>query len=506
MGGTQVCGALLALSLFGCDGATGPSPSQPDPTELWIYATGLLMEPGDTIAFGVTAWDDGTQQLYTYPPGADSPWNSGYRIRWSSSDSSVAVVKLPGKLVAWGPGRAQIWVEVGERRDSATVLVGPVSGLEELRYAAVGAGGQMTCGLSVEGSVYCWGLDFGGVLGRGRVRMFTAAAAPDAVSGGHRFASVAVGYAHVCALTGGGEAFCWGLSTYGALGDGNDYSAPETAFPSGRGTPERVKTNIRFTALVAGYQSTCGLDPTGNAYCWGWNVGGQLGTGSFGAAARATEPSPVSQSPWFVSLAAGLTHVCGLTPGGMAYCWGSNHRGQLGNPSAADQCTSGACATTPVPVEGSIVFASLAAGALHTCGVTPAGAIYCWGLLDSIYRTPRPIAGAPPLRSLSAGAAHTCGLTELGEAYCWGENLYGQLGNGESNGWDYIALPQRVLTGTSFTMLSARSAHTCGVAADASVYCWGSNDHGQLGNGEVNPMYAPLISINPVPIRVIGVP
>jgi alpha-tubulin suppressor-like RCC1 family protein len=83
--------------------------------------------------------------------------------------------------------------------------------------------------------------------------------------------------------------------------------------------------------------------------------------------------------------------------------------------------------------------------------------------------------------SLAAGGAHTCGLTAAGAAYCWGSNSNGQLGNGTIGGMNIAGAP--VSGGITFVSLSAGGAHTCGVTPDGAIYCWGANASGQLGDG-----------------------
>ncbi|MHB2034510.1 MAG: Ig-like domain-containing protein, partial [Gemmatimonadaceae bacterium] len=106
-------------------------------------------------------------------------------------------------------------------------------------------------------------------------------------------------------------------------------------------------------AVTAGFSHTCGLVAGGVAYCWGSNARGQLGVDS---TAQSVFPQPVSGGFTFASLALGFSHSCGLTAAGAAYCWGDNESGELGNT------TSGTSSSTPVPVAGGLSFAMLSAG------------------------------------------------------------------------------------------------------------------------------------------------
>lgn len=486
---------FLASAFAGCGDATGPPDSPAVPDELWIYATGLVMDPGDTVTLGVTAWDDLAQQYYRAPRTLGWMWNVSYSLRWWSSDSSVAIVDRRGRVAALGPGRTVVWSAVGERMDSATIFVRPTPGPGDLRFREVHAGGWVTCGLTDDGSAYCWGWGLHGALGIGRARHFTGAAIPVRVTGGHRFSALAVGSGHACGLTGDGRAYCWGSDWYGELGVGRQMS--DLTPIQGEGQPIPVDTNVRFAAIAAGGSSTCALDAVGTPYCWGWNHRGQVGTGSFSQTVGVTRPQPVASSPSFSTLVSGVFHYCGLTSLGDAYCWGENGRGELGNGLRAS-------APSPVPVLGGLSFLALAAGR-ESCGLTGDGSVYCWGLVgDLVATSPRLLAGAPRFAAITSGLA-ACGLTPSGEAFCWGENEGGALGNGVSD-WKYAASPQRVALAEPFVQISAGGTHTCGVTAGGEAYCWGSNSHGQLGNGQIQAWNAMFVSVSAVPSRVLGVP
>jgi len=134
----------------------------------------------------------------------------------------------------------------------------------------------------------------------------------------------------------------------------------------------------------------------------------------------------------FATVSAGVDHTCGVTTAGAAYCWGNNGYGQLGDGTTTDR-------TSPEAVQGGLGFASVRLGAFYSCGVTTAGAAYCWGdnstgqLGDgtTTSRTsPVAVTGGLSFAAVSAGLGHTCGVTTAGAAYCWGYNAFGQLGDG----------------------------------------------------------------------------
>jgi len=197
---------------------------------------------------------------------------------------------------------------------------------------ATGALGSHACGLTAAGIAYCWGANDSGQLGD---NTNTARPLPAAVSmpAGVTFTSLGVGSQHNCGLTAADEVWCWGDNEQGGqLGDGTteDRRVPaQVVMPAG----------VPFASIDAGYYNTCALAVGGIAYCWGRNVFGEVGDGS--TASQQLAPVPVAMPPGvtFASVVTGWNHSCGLSPEGQAWCWGINSRGQLGDGTTIDRST-----------------------------------------------------------------------------------------------------------------------------------------------------------------------
>ncbi len=169
----------------------------------------------------------------------------------------------------------------------------------------------------------------------------------------------------------------------------------------------------------------------------------------------------------------GDLHSCGLTPAGAAYCWGANITRQLGNGTSTSR-------SRPVAVSGGLLFSSVSAGRNHTCGLTLSGAAYCWG---GIYAsTPQAIGGGLAFTRIAVGENSNCAITTAGAAYCWGANFYGQLG--DSTIVDRVD-PTAVAGGLVFSEIAVGAFHACGIAGGGIVHCWGDNGYGRLGDGTV---------------------
>ncbi|UCF19224.1 MAG: chromosome condensation regulator RCC1 [Gemmatimonadota bacterium] len=300
---------------------------------------------------------------------------------------------------------------------------------------------------------------------------------------GPAFTSVIVGENHSCALAEDGIAFCWGFNISGQLGDGANVN---------RDRPVRVAGDQRFASLTGGINHTCGITAGGVLYCWGRNSEGQLGDGT---TQDRSVPVRVNTGLRFDAVAGGGLHTCGLASG-RAYCWGSGSSGQLGNSESGVRTLY----TAPVPVSGNLGFVSLSALGSHTCGITVDGTAYCWGSdaagtlgtlasetcpdglsnLLPCSAVPVPVVFPLAFTAVSAGVAHTCALAINGAAYCWGRNLLGQLGDGTNLS---SPVPRPVSGGLQLVHIRVGNSHSCGLTAAGSAYCWGGNHRGQLGNG-----------------------
>jgi alpha-tubulin suppressor-like RCC1 family protein len=306
-----------------------------------------------------------------------------------------------------------------------------------------------------------------------------------------------------CGVAAGGT-FCWGADSYGQLGSPNA-DATESV-------PVLVRTSAVFTDVVAGGKHACGRTSAGAVYCWGRGTEGQLGNGS-----NLTSRTPVLVSGTgpgglvVEAVSAGDQHTCALVTGRVVYCWGENRFGELGDATTSLR-------NVPAKVNGSgsgaLQFVSVSAGSYFTCGATTALAVWCWGegssgrLGSSAQQSTVPVqvtgTGSGSLRfdGVSAGLAHACAVTvapDAGKVYCWGLNLFGALGNGTTQGESNI--PVLASTTQSFAAVEAGTNFTCALSTSNSVYCWGRNLSGELGNGTTTNANVPRLTATPAGIR-----
>lgn len=265
------------------------------------------------------------------------------------------------------------------------------------------------------------------------------------------------------------------------------------------GTATVIVQGLSFSAVHAASGFTCGVG-AGTAYCWGNNYFGQLGDGS---TTNRTTPVRVQGVVLYQMIAGGSGHTCGVAVDGRAFCWGTNADGQLGNGSKRSS-------VLPIAVAGGLYFNSVTLSYHHTCALAVDGRAYCWGRntfgqlgagTTVRHTTPNPVTGGLTFTSIDASGQRTCAVTAGGAAYCWGPGL---TGDGTKVG---STVPVAVSGGHRFVSVDVSDGHNCGLADDGSAYCWGLNTSGQLGNvttDTCNPPYDNPCSTIPIP--VLGAP
>jgi len=230
--------------------------------------------------------------------------------------------------------------------------------------------------------------------------------------------AIAAGEHHTCALSTAGVVYCWGSNAYGQLGDGTNTDSTTPVVVMG--------LTAGVSALAMGAYHACAL-VTGGVKCWGMNLHGQLGDGT---TANRAEPVDVSGlTSGVAGVDAGSYHTCAVTTAGGVKCWGRNDHGQLGDE------TSGTNRTTPVDVSGLTTgVATIGLGHEHSCAVTtPGGALKCWGWngdgqvgdgTTANRLTPVTVSGlASNVAAVGPGGRHTCAVTTAGGVKCWGDTL-----------------------------------------------------------------------------------
>jgi alpha-tubulin suppressor-like RCC1 family protein len=357
----------------------------------------------------------------------------------------------------------------------------------------VAAGQYHTCALLDTGAVRCWGLNSYGQLGEGGVK-FNYSSPVDVTGLSSGVADISAGEAHTCALLDTGAVKCWGKDNVGQLGDGGSNT--------NQSTPVDVSgLSSGVEAIAVGHYHTCALLDTGAVQCWGSDSYGQLGDGG----TNTNQSFPVAVTGFgsdVDAISAGGYHTCAVLSTGAAMCWGQDNAGQLGDGGTNTE------QSTPVAVSGlSSGVWKISAGRSHTCALLDTGAAKCWGYdgygqlgdggTNTEQSTPVDVSGLSiGVEEITVGGFHTCAQLVTGGMKCWGFNSYGQLGDvGES--YDSQSTPVDV-SGLSFgvTAITAGMHHTCAVLGTGLIKCWGSDEDGQLGDGAINNNQATAVDVS----------
>jgi alpha-tubulin suppressor-like RCC1 family protein len=355
-----------------------------------------------------------------------------------------------------------------------------------LSFLSIEASGSSACGRAKSTAIYCWGDNTYGQLGTGNNSNSTKPVVEFNGYGTSILADLSGSASgHACA-EGFGILMCWGLNHMKQLG--NDTLSPSY-------------NKVVFVGGISGIISsstgnthTCAVNSSNAAYCWGEGANGRLGIGSSPVSTK--DPTLVSGSLSWSTVSSGAAHNCGLTTTGVAYCWGANGNGTLGNGT-----TDESSVPVAVSVTGGLTFTSISAGNAHTCAIaTTTGAAWCWGSqflgrlgngqsIGASITVATAVSGGLAFSKISAGAENTCAITTAGALYCWGSDA--AIGGGSSSD-----VPKLVAGGLTWAQVSVGQNFACGVTTAGKGYCWGTNTNGQLGSGNTtnSPTPVPLVA------------
>jgi len=516
--GTLWCWGANYADQLGNPGNTAfPVPTQVD-AQTWTHvAAGEPRTDGEVSACGIhtdgTLWcwgsghlgqigDDDTPAFTTMP--VEVVGHATWTLVGVGAGHACGI-QTNGSLWCWGLNEyGELLSDTGAEtfKSSPTQVTGASS-----KWTALGLGASHTCAIDDAQGLWC-----GGNAGAGETAMLGSHPQPTQVAGAWQAASA--GTLVTCAYDGNGATSCWGDNDHGAVGDGTT---------SDRDVPTPVLSNGTRFQSVAVSDHVCAIDgtPSNSVWCWGSNVSGGVGNNSM-----TDQPTPVTPGVDYASAIAVSDHTCALQQNSFLYCWGANDQGQ---------CTAPASGPLPNPVSIGSGLTAISAGNQSTCAISLAGNVECWGYnaygeygddtnVTNTSINTVPLMGGPwtsvvsgerfncavstdawcwgddqngqlanqgtniinapvkvqaDAKAFAAGFDHTCAIV-AGALYCAGGNAFGQLGIGS---FDEHHEMVQVGTDTNWKTVTTGYEHTCATKTDASLWCWGRNDRGQLGDG-----------------------
>ena len=463
IGSTGAAGATGATGAAGATGATGAAGA--------TGATGAAGATGATGAAGTTGVTGNTGAIgSTGVTGVTGNAGATGAVGNTGAIGSTGVTGTTGAL-------------------GATGATGPAG------HVVVAAGGHHACLINAGGGVQCWGANSQGQLGTGTSGTVTGIVQASGLTSG--VVGLALMESGSCALQSGGKVLCWG-----------QIGSTLALTPSAVSGFSATDTIVEISASAGG-NSACGLADSGDVYCWGVNNFGQLGNGT--TTTSGLSAVLVGSNGGTIGLGSQLSvggeHACATASNGSFSCWGDDYWGELGNG------VTGTNSSTPLQTAAS--FVSIAAGGSlasgggvgfgHSCGLTFAGALYCWGYngygeLGIGNTTSTAVITAVPaltgdVASVALGTYHSCAITSGGLLLCWGRNATGQLGNGTHTDSDtpqtVVGLSEGVVSASlGGDLIVTSGGFTCAATVSGNVWCWGYDAAGEIGpNGTVGQTY-----------------
>ncbi len=408
------------------------------------------------LGIGTTTDEVAPVQVTAFANGIDI--SAGY--------NHTVALKSDGTVWTWG---GNLYGQLGDRTNTNRNTPVQVPGLAGI--TAVLSGAYHTIALKSDGTVWAWGDNGYGQLGDGSLFNRTMPVQVQGISG---VTAIAVGGYHSLFLKSDGTVWGVGFNSSGQLG--NNTTSVQT-------TPVQAAGLSDISSIGGGLLHSIALKKDGSVWAWGGNNHGQLGDNT---TLDSSIPKKISTISDVNRITGGDIHSTVLKDDGTVWTWGGNTYGQLGDGTTTDRYV-------PVQLQGITGLTTLAAGGSHTVALKGDGSIWAWGKNEfgqlgdgsKLYKDHFvPVKGFASTLSVSSGAFHSIALKNDGTVWTWGNNSAGQLGNGTL---DNVSLPQQIglvhpmLTG--ITAVSAGAYHSLALKGDGTVWAWGANSYGQVGDG-----------------------
>lgn len=336
-------------------------------------------------------------------------------------------------------------------------------------WQSVAASQEHTLAIRQDGTLWAWGENGLGQLGLG-----TTTSHPTPVQmGTASWQSVAVSYGHTLAVRNDGTLWAWGDNSAGQLGIG-------TTNTSAQLTPVQVGTATTWQRVAAAGQHSAALRTDGSLWLWGGNGSGQLGDGT---TTNRLLPTQLNPGTTWQAITLGDSYALAISQNGTLWAWGNNYSGQLGTGTTAQQLV-------PVQVGTATTWQRVATGSGHSVALRQDGTLWTWG--DNTYGQlgngsttrlaqllPMQVGTALNWQSIAVGQSHTLALRQDGSLWSWGANMSGELGDGSG----LQLTPTQIAPPSMWRSVAAGLVFSAGIKADGTLWTWGYNYFRQLGNG-----------------------
>ncbi|MCL1908511.1 MAG: Ig-like domain-containing protein [Holophagaceae bacterium] len=408
-------------------------------------------------------------------------------VAWTSTSPAVATVS-GGVITAHTAGTTTIIVTTndGGFTELCAVTVSPASSGNP-DYKTISAGGDHTLAIKSDGSLWAWGNNDNGQIGDDTSGYGNNRNEPVRVGSDNDWAMVSAGGSHTMAIKSNGYLYAWGYNSLGQLGDGTTIR---------RQVPVLVGADNDWAAVSAGENHTAAIKTDGSLWTWGINSYGQLGNGTSNFTTYPVPTRVGAENDW-AAVSAGVRHTVAVKTDGSLWAWGYNSYGQLGDGTSS----IGTDKYEPTRIGLANDWVAVSAGNTHTTALKTNGSLWAWGYNGSgglgngtttNSNVPTRIGTASDWKAVWAGNSYTIALRANGSLRAWGYNWNGQLGNGYSGFGENRTSEVLVEGGSNWVTAWAGDSHNVALRSDGSLWTWGSNGYGQLGNGTTTNSNIPI--------------
>ena len=401
--------------------------------------------------------------------------DDGFWSEVAAGQNHTLAVKTDGTLWAWGTGAGGRIGEGGVISRSYPVQIGTLTS-----WSKVNANVDHSLAITTAGNLWGWGTNTTGKMGDGTI---VSRSSPVQLPGSN-WKDVNGNNSHSIAITTGGGLYTWGLATSGQLG-----------YTMQRSSPVQIGMGIDWSQIDAGDLAlhTMGVKTNGTLWGWGANGSGQLGNN---AVVYQSSPVQIGTLTNWSSVNLSLSHTMAIKTDYTLWGWGRNGDGQLGDGTVVDR-------SSPVQIGTASDWSKVSAGGnaditMFTMGIKTDGSLWGWGSISSgkvplFTIIPNRIDRGTTWSKISAGTSYTMAIKTDGTLWGWGRNGDGQLGDGTVVD---RSSPVQIGTLTGWSSVSAGSfdtfAHTIAIRTDGTMWAWGQNSSGQLGQNNTTPRSSPV--------------